>query len=541
MHIKGLYSHKDSLDSDTVSTASSEITTNDDANNWSGVFGASSLLFQVSRAIGILPAEAVKNKPSHTTVSKEKEPTQVYKPNGGTRIYSFLLYLAGIGLGCVSIYYRTMAMLMLIESKQEDKNKDVDSVNLYFKLAYTLFTLLFCLIYAIFSRFSSESFGTIFTCLDQVDESFHYSDHTPATKRALYQLLFSALVLPLAVSDCYSMTIEFNLTEGPLYAHVGFAMHFLALVANVIVEQQFIALCLALKERFEFLNLNLISLQPLVFPEYEHADVKFKTNDLNEQLFAIARSEFAGALKYNKQKFNEQGLSSTQRSGLVTPSGPYVRSAWGKETTTTPLNPINTGSIFESPPVSLKARLALLRRVHDSLSDIMGQVNGLYGGCLLASISFIFCGVLSLSYYVVNNALYPKPGGGNSVVISLVQSILWLLYLSARLIALAWACASTTKEAQRAGPLHQKLTRRTLDSSTKEELHLFSTQLLQRDIGFSVCGLFPLDFTLLYTVAGAVTTYLVILIQFQSVQPNTKSSNATSTTMSPFSTTKKSN
>ncbi|CAB3366917.1 Hypothetical predicted protein [Cloeon dipterum] len=537
--IKGLYNQKENMDSDTISTASSsEGTTSEES--WSGVFGATGLLLQTSRALGILPAEAAKNKPSHISVGKEKEPSQIYKPNSSTRVYSFLLYLVGIGLGCVSIYYRTTAMLALIESKQEDTNKDVESVNLYFKLAYTLFTLLFCVIYALFSRFTSESFGNIFTCIDQVDESFHFSDHAPGAKRVIYQLLFSALVLPLAASDCYSMITEFRLTEAPVWAHVGFAMHFLALLANVVVEQQFIAMCLALKERFEFLNLNLISLQPLVFPEYEHADVKFKTADFNEQLFAIARSEFAGALKYNKQKMNE-GFTSTHRSGLVTPGGPYVRSAWGKETTANPINPINTGSLFESPPVSLKARLALLRRVHDSLSDIMGQVNGLYGGCLLASISFIFCGVLSLSYYVVNNALYPKPGGGNSVVISLVQSILWLLYLSSRLIALAWACASTTKEAQRAGPLHQKLTRRTLDSSTKEELHLFSTQLLQRDIGFSVCGLFPLDFTLLYTVAGAVTTYLVILIQFQSVQPNPKNQNVTSSnTISPMSTTQKS-
>jgi len=102
-------------------------------------------------------------------------------------------------------------------------------------------------------------------------------------------LLFAALVLPLAVSDCYSMVNEFHLIEATVWAHVGFAMHFLALLANVMVEQQFIALCLALKERFEYLNLNLISLQPLVFPEYEHADVKFKTADLNEQLYAIAR------------------------------------------------------------------------------------------------------------------------------------------------------------------------------------------------------------------------------------------------------------
>jgi hypothetical protein len=41
---------------------------------------------QVSKALGILPAEAVKNK-NVAALGKEKEPAQQYKPNSTTRIY----------------------------------------------------------------------------------------------------------------------------------------------------------------------------------------------------------------------------------------------------------------------------------------------------------------------------------------------------------------------------------------------------------------------------------------------------------------------
>jgi hypothetical protein len=54
--------------------------------NFTGVFGASNLLLQVSKALGILPAEAVKNK-NLAALGKEKEPAQQYKPNSTTRIY----------------------------------------------------------------------------------------------------------------------------------------------------------------------------------------------------------------------------------------------------------------------------------------------------------------------------------------------------------------------------------------------------------------------------------------------------------------------
>jgi gustatory receptor len=50
------------------------------------------------------------------------------------------------------------------------------------------------------------------------------------------------------------------------------------------------------------------------------------------------------------------------------------------------------------------------------------------------------------------------------------------------------------------------------------QLQLFSQQLLHsRDqMDFTACGLFPLDMSLLHSVVGAVTTYIIILLQFHA-------------------------
>ncbi|XP_021942396.1 uncharacterized protein LOC110841299 [Zootermopsis nevadensis] len=55
------------------------------------------------------------------------------------------------------------------------------------------------------------------------------------------------------------------------------------------------------------------------------------------------------------------------------------------------------------------------------------------------------------------------------------------------------------------------------DVDVKKELELFSLQLVHRKVEFTACGFFPINFSLLYSIVGAVTTYLVILIQFHKL------------------------
>ncbi|KAJ9591819.1 hypothetical protein L9F63_001636 [Diploptera punctata] len=99
----------------------------------------------------------------------------------------------------------------------------------------------------------------------------------------------------------------------------------------------------------------------------------------------------------------------------------------------------------------------------------------------------------------------------------------------------AWSYNTLTAvfvlQANRTGVLVHKLMTKTSNSHVREELELFSMQLLHSKVRFTACGFFPLDFTLLYSIVGAVTTYLVILIQFQ--QTFTTSSNSTLTTTEP--------
>lgn len=50
---------------------------------------------------------------------------------------------------------------------------------------------------------------------------------------------------------------------------------------------------------------------------------------------------------------------------------------------------------------------------------------------------------------------------------------------------------------------------------------MFSLQMIHQIIDFSACGFFPIDFSVLYMIIGAVTTYLVFLIQFEMTSRST--------------------
>ena len=72
------------------------------------------------------------------------------------------------------------------------------------------------------------------------------------------------------------------------------------------------------------------------------------------------------------------------------------------------------------------------------------------------------------------------------------------------------------EEARRTGPVvHKLLLRQTLLRDISTELQLFSIQLLSNKVEFSAAGFFPVNLSLVYSMVGAATTYIIILLQFK--------------------------
>ncbi|KAJ9588174.1 hypothetical protein L9F63_018438, partial [Diploptera punctata] len=94
---------------------------------------------------------------------------------------------------------------------------------------------------------------------------------------------------------------------------------------------------------------------------------------------------------------------------------------------------------------------------------------------------------------------------------SVTMFVIWAGVRMLKLICLTTSSQMASGEANRTRVLVQKLL---LSSDTEcNNLRYFSNQLLHYKLRFTACGFFTLDSTLLQSVAAAVTTYLVILLQ----------------------------
>ncbi|KYM78575.1 Putative gustatory receptor 28b [Atta colombica] len=91
--------------------------------------------------------------------------------------------------------------------------------------------------------------------------------------------------------------------------------------------------------------------------------------------------------------------------------------------------------------------------------------------------------------------------------------IISLIYHCIKMSLMGWACDTGKDEAIRIGINVHKILNDTIDEQIKDELQLFSLQVLNRENTFSAKGLI-LDTTLLVAIVSNITTYLLILLQF---------------------------
>nr|XP_014279286.2 gustatory and pheromone receptor 32a-like [Halyomorpha halys] len=98
----------------------------------------------------------------------------------------------------------------------------------------------------------------------------------------------------------------------------------------------------------------------------------------------------------------------------------------------------------------------------------------------------------------------------------------WITMFSSMVIFPVYSCHRTTKQAKEFNTqLYQLMiddTTNDISNNKKLRLHI----AMKREVVFTACGFFTLDYTLVHSMIAAATTYLVILIQFgqhQSTAP----------------------
>jgi hypothetical protein len=101
--------------------------------------------------------------------------------------------------------------------------------------------------------------------------------------------------------------------------------------------------------------------------------------------------------------------------------------------------------------------------------------------------------------------------------LKVVSPIIWALLQFFQLFWISASCSATSEEANRSVTLLQKLLLLPeLHPATAAEIQLFLHQVRERKPNFTAWDVFTINYSLLGSTAGAITTYLVILVQMQA-------------------------
>ncbi|CAH0393555.1 unnamed protein product [Bemisia tabaci] len=149
---------------------------------------------------------------------------------------------------------------------------------------------------------------------------------------------------------------------------------------------------------------------------------------------------------------------------------------------------------------------------HALLRQTCRQLNLAFGPETLAIFAVVFIIVTSNSYYTIYLAL--RKAAEEDAFFNLYYGCFTVALLATISYVVGKTSAVCMQANSTARIIHQLLLSNVRDK-VKNELQLFSLQLIHEKVNFTACGFFPLDLSVLFNTISSVVTYLIILIQLQ--------------------------
>ncbi|XP_073948593.1 gustatory receptor for sugar taste 43a-like [Choristoneura fumiferana] len=160
------------------------------------------------------------------------------------------------------------------------------------------------------------------------------------------------------------------------------------------------------------------------------------------------------------------------------------------------------------PPCEAIRRLAAL---HGALCEVVQRIDRSYGLPLIVILLSTLLHLIVTPYFLIMEIIV-----STNRIHFLVLQFLWCVTHMLRMFVVVEPCHYTVTEGKKTEELVcQLMTYAPSGGALPSRLELFSRQLMLRSVTYSPLGMCTLDRPLVASVIGAVTTYLVILIQFQ--------------------------
>ncbi|XP_016947915.1 putative gustatory receptor 2a [Drosophila biarmipes] len=157
-------------------------------------------------------------------------------------------------------------------------------------------------------------------------------------------------------------------------------------------------------------------------------------------------------------------------------------------------------------------RLLAVRLVYQRVWALVALLNRCYGLSMLMQVGNDFLAITSNCYWMFLN--FRQSAASPFDILQIVASAVWSAPHLGNVLVLSLLCDRTAQCATRLALCLHQVSVDLRNESHNALITQFSLQLLHQRLHFSAAGFFNVDCTLLYTIVGATTTYLIILIQF---------------------------
>ncbi|XP_011198978.2 putative gustatory receptor 28a [Bactrocera dorsalis] len=180
--------------------------------------------------------------------------------------------------------------------------------------------------------------------------------------------------------------------------------------------------------------------------------------------------------------------------------------------TATPRTRYSVTSLVRRNP---EGALKQVSNVHNLLCDICCTIEDYFNYPMLAIIAISFLFILFDDFYILEAVITPSRVDkfeADEFFAFFITQMLWYVVI---ILLIVEGSSKTIKESNKTAAIVHKILNISEESAVHDRLLRLSLQLSHRRVVFTAAGLFNLDRTLIFTICGAATCYLIILIQFR--------------------------
>ncbi|KAJ8713112.1 hypothetical protein PYW08_008416 [Mythimna loreyi] len=162
-------------------------------------------------------------------------------------------------------------------------------------------------------------------------------------------------------------------------------------------------------------------------------------------------------------------------------------------------------------PKSIPTTIRRLAMLYCSICDVIRQVNDSHGTVLVALLLCLLLHLVITPYHVITN-IFNKSRSDRS---SPLLQINWVVLHFGNLLLIIEPCHRTHDEMEMTRHLISQMMRYALseDSALLLELQMFYQHLVLNEVSYAPLKMFSLNRTLITTILGSITTYLVVIVQ----------------------------